>query len=212
GYELLLRGRIDRVDQALEEEQLYLRIIDYKSSSRGLDLLDVYYGLALQMLTYLDVVLSQSKAWLGKQATAAGVLYFHVHQAMLSEEERLQEEEIARLMDTTLETGHSDIVPFGLKKDGSFYANSKIAGEETFQLLQTHLHRLIERAGIEMTSGNIDLNPYEDKQGNACTFCEFKSVCQFDPILAENNYRRLTPLKETEIFKRLQQQSKEDIN
>lgn len=232
GYELLLRGRIDRVDQALEEEQLYLRIIDYKSSSRGLDLLDVYYGLALQMLTYLDVVLSQSKAWLGKQATAAGVLYFHVHQAMLSEEERLQEEaiedklfkkykmtglvkaeeEIARLMDTTLETGHSDIVPFGLKKDGSFYANSKIAGEETFQLLQTHLHRLIEQAGIEMTSGNIDLNPYEDKQGNACTFCEFKSVCQFDPILAENNYRRLTPLKETEIFKRLQQQSKEDIN
>src|SRR5699024_6381428 len=105
--------------------------------------------LALQMLTYLDVVLSQSKAWLGKQATAAGVLYFHVHQAMLSEEERLQEdaiedklfkkykmtglvkeeEEIERLMDTTLETGHSDIVPFGHKKDGSYYANSKIAGE-----------------------------------------------------------------------------------
>src|SRR5699024_11356119 len=54
GYELALRGRIDRVDQAIHNESLYLRIIDYKSSSRGLNLVDVYYGLALQMLTYLD--------------------------------------------------------------------------------------------------------------------------------------------------------------
>lgn len=229
GYELLLRGRIDRVDKATEQEHLYLRIIDYKSSSRGLDLLDVYYGLALQMLTYLDVVLSQSENWLGKTATAAGVLYFHVHNAMLSESNRIKddtisdklfkeykmaglvkaEEEIARLMDTTLETGHSDIAPFGIKKDGSFYANSKVVGEETFHLLQNHIHRLIEQAGIDITSGNIELNPYENNQGTACTFCDFKSVCQFDPILAENNYRRLTPLKEKEIISRLREESDE---
>src|SRR5699024_7321278 len=49
GYEVVLRGRIDRVDEAVQQEQLYLRIIDYKSSARGLDLEDVYYGLALQM-------------------------------------------------------------------------------------------------------------------------------------------------------------------
>jgi len=50
GYELILRGRIDRVDQAISNDQLYLRIIDYKSSAHGLSLLEVYYGLALQML------------------------------------------------------------------------------------------------------------------------------------------------------------------
>src|SRR5699024_11905452 len=44
GYELVLRGRIDRVDRSVENDQLYLRIIDYKSSSRGLDLVEVYYG------------------------------------------------------------------------------------------------------------------------------------------------------------------------
>src|SRR5699024_1251194 len=52
GYELLLRGRIDRVDQAQSEDRLLLRIIDYKSSAHSLNLVDVYYGLALQMLTY----------------------------------------------------------------------------------------------------------------------------------------------------------------
>lgn len=226
GFELLLRGRIDRVDKSLQQDELFLRIIDYKSSSRGLDLVEVYYGLALQMLTYLDVVLSQSEKWLGMKATPAGILYFHVHHAMLAEEGRLQddeieeklfkqykmngliraEEEVARLMDTTLDTGRSDIVPIGLKKDGSFYAGSKIADDQSFQLLQQHMHQLIERAGIQITTGDVALNPYENSKGNACTFCDFKSVCQFDPILAENNFRRLQPLKEDEIFNKLQKQ------
>ena len=59
GYSLLLRGRIDRVDEAREGDHLYLRIIDYKSSDQSLSLEKVYYGLSLQMLVYLQVVLSQ---------------------------------------------------------------------------------------------------------------------------------------------------------
>src|SRR5699024_9413712 len=121
-------------------EQLYLRIIDYKSSNRGLDLLEVYYGLALQMLTYFDVVLAQSEEWLGLKASPAGVLYFHVHNAMLSKDQMLpqdmidqelfkqykmqgliqKDEQIAQMMDTTVETGHSQMVPFAFKKDGAF--------------------------------------------------------------------------------------------
>src|SRR5699024_7173373 len=131
GYKILLRGRIDRVDQARLNEELYLRIIDYKSSSTNLNLLEVYYGLALQMLTYLDVVLSQSEEWLKTKANPAGVLYFHVHEPLLSINSRIPEEEIeeeifkkykqeglllnntdiVRMMDKTLEFGYSQIVP-----------------------------------------------------------------------------------------------------
>src|SRR5699024_11330085 len=84
GFELVLRGQIDRVDKAMKDGSLYLRIIDYKSSSKGLNLIEVYYGLALQMLAYLDVVLSQSEQWLGLKARTGGVLYFLVHNPMLS--------------------------------------------------------------------------------------------------------------------------------
>src|SRR5699024_3019181 len=94
GYEIYVRGRIDRVDRAYESERLYLRIIDYKSSKRGLNLVDVYYGLALQMLTYLDVVLSQAEAWLGQRAYPGGVLYFHIHNELLKADERLEKETI----------------------------------------------------------------------------------------------------------------------
>lgn len=223
GYELLLRGRIDRVDKSVYNDRLYLRIIDYKSSARGLDLVDVYYGLALQMLTYLNVVLAQAEEWLGMEASPAGILYFHVHHPMISESEKLSDErivseiykrykmkglitaerDIAQLMDTSLDKGRSDVVPIGFKNDGNFYADSKVADDDTFKLLRAHIYELIRNAGIQMTSGDIALNPYEDKSGNACRFCSFRSVCQFDPSLAENNYRQLFPMKEEQILDKL---------
>lgn len=224
GYELLLRGRIDRVDKSIHNDQLYLRIIDYKSSSRGLNLADVYYGLALQMLTYLDVILKQAKEWLGMEANPAGILYFHVHNAMLQVSEKLDddqimkelfkqykmdglvisEQEVAKLMDTQVDTGYSNIIPVAFKKDGSFYSSSKVADVDTFTLLREHMNRLIKRAGILITSGEVKLDPYENKDGNACRFCPFKSVCQFDPLLEENKYRKLPPLKENQVLEKLQ--------
>lgn len=228
GYELMLRGRIDRIDQATLNEQLYLRIIDYKSSNRGLDLLEVYYGLALQMLTYLDVVLAQSEEWLGLKASPAGVLYFHVHNAMLSKDQMLpqdmidqelfkqykmqgliqKDEQIAQMMDTTVETGHSQMVPFALKKDGAFQARSKVADEETFDHLRNHIHSLITQAGISITSGEVQLNPFEYGQNKACTFCPFSSVCQFDPEIQGNTFRRLQQISEKKIIENMQKRRK----
>lgn len=57
-------GRIDRVDTAEGENGILLRVIDYKSSRKDLKLHEVYYGLSLQMLTYLDVLLTYAEEWL----------------------------------------------------------------------------------------------------------------------------------------------------
>ncbi|WP_152654874.1 helicase-exonuclease AddAB subunit AddB [Oceanobacillus sp. CFH 90083] len=220
GYELLLRGRIDRVDKAQLHQDLYLRIIDYKSSSRALDLLEVYYGLALQMLTYLDVVLTHSEKWLGQQANPAGVLYFHVHNPMINLDKEkigsdieaqilksykmrgllLSNEEIAKMMDESLGTGTSHIIPAGLKRDGTFNHHSKIADEDTFQQLQNHIHGLLKKAGLDMTSGGVEINPFLKKDAEACTYCPFHAVCQFDPALQGNHYRKIANMKEKEVI------------
>ncbi len=57
GAEISLRGQIDRIDALFLGDHTYLRVIDYKSSRRVLDLTDVYSGLSLQLLTYLLVAL-----------------------------------------------------------------------------------------------------------------------------------------------------------
>lgn len=229
-YELVLRGRIDRVDKAEYNENLYLRIIDYKSSSHDLRLLDVYYGIALQMLTYLNVILSQSEQWLGKQANPAGVLYFHMHNNQLNLDSHLADSdlfdklfsshkmngllientEIVRLMDTSLESGYSQIIPAAITRKDTFYSNAKVADQSIFDQLQQYIFSLIERAGFDMISGDISLNPYEYKARNACTFCSFKSVCQFDPILPENNFKQLKEMKEDEILNKIQQNEREE--
>ncbi|WP_077703070.1 helicase-exonuclease AddAB subunit AddB [Virgibacillus dokdonensis] len=224
GFELMLRGRIDRVDKAVKDDELFLRIIDYKSSAKELNLLEVYYGLALQMLAYLDVVITHSEQWLGVKATPAGILYFHVHNPMITGQDKLDDatiekelfkkykmqgllladEDIAKLMDQALESGASQIIPAAIKKNGGFYSYSKVADERTMKHLQQHVHQLMTQAGIDMTHGAIDLNPYYYKQQNACTHCPFQSVCQFDPTISTNNYRKLADMKQDEILKRMQ--------
>ncbi|WLV25524.1 helicase-exonuclease AddAB subunit AddB [Aciduricibacillus chroicocephali] len=223
GYELILRGRIDRVDKSISGNDLYLRIIDYKSSSKKLNLTEVYYGLALQMLAYLDVVLQSSEAWLGLKASPAGVLYFHVHNPFISgekalSEDKLEEElfkkykmngllladqEVFRLMDKSTESGTSPIVPAGLTKSGSFTKASSIAGKETFNQLEGHIHQLMSQAGLDITSGGIHLNPYELKDQVACTFCPFSSVCQFDPQIGTNEFRKLQQMNEKQVLQKL---------
>ncbi|WP_138419746.1 helicase-exonuclease AddAB subunit AddB [Aquibacillus sediminis] len=229
GFELMLRGRIDRVDRAQTDDQLFLRIIDYKSSAKGLNLVEVYYGLALQMLAYLDVVLSNSESWLGLNATPAGVLYFHVHNPMISENKKLddleiekemfkkfkmqgllmEDEQIVKMMDTSLDTGTSQMIPAGLKRDGDFTKSSKTAGQETFTELQGYIRDLMVRAGMDMTSGAVHLNPYQQNQQVACTYCPFRSVCQFDPTLEENNYRKLQPMKDEDVLDAIKRRKEE---
>ena len=134
GSQMQLIGRIDRVDKAEDENGVYLRIIDYKSSAKELNLTEVYYGVALQMLTYLDIIIHHSNVLIGKEATPAGVLYFHVHNPILNAKKImtmedienelfkkfkmnglvLGEEKAVRLMDLNLDAGTTSIL-FQLK-------------------------------------------------------------------------------------------------
>ena len=229
GCTMEVAGRIDRVDKATDSGRVLLRIIDYKSSDKNVQLTEIYYGLALQMLTYLDVIISNSQMWLGIEATPAGVLYFHVHDPMIQANTMLSEdklddeifkkfkmkglllgdEEAVRLMDNNLSEGStSNIIAAGLKKEGGFRSTSSIASEDEFDLLRNHVRSTFKKIGTDITDGIIEINPYKLKDKMPCTFCEFKSVCQFDESLEENNYRILKSEKNDDVLKRMREEGK----
>ncbi|HNT35461.1 MAG TPA: PD-(D/E)XK nuclease family protein, partial [bacterium] len=54
--EMLLRGRIDRVDGAESETGLAARVLDYKMNAHKLELCDIMSGLDLQLIAYLLVL------------------------------------------------------------------------------------------------------------------------------------------------------------
>lgn len=225
GMKMQLVGRIDRVDKAETEKGVFLRVIDYKSSSRDLNLSEVYYGLSLQMLTYLDILIRYSEKLVGKSANPAGVLYFHIHNPMIKSKKILTLDEIEELifkdfkmkglilcdpdvvqmMDQTLETGDSKIISAGLKKDGTLKATSKVATEEDFTHLRQYVGKVFEKTGNEIASGNVEISPYKMNDKTPCAFCPFKSVCQFDSTLKENNYRVLPSLKQQEALEQVKE-------
>ncbi|MGN1279563.1 MAG: PD-(D/E)XK nuclease family protein, partial [Limosilactobacillus sp.] len=83
-HHIQLRGRIDRVDQIDVGNQKYLAVVDYKSGDRLFDLTAAYYGLSLQLLTYLsglEVNLDRLKL---SSANLAGALYLHLSNPTIS--------------------------------------------------------------------------------------------------------------------------------
>lgn len=212
GCQVELAGRIDRVDVAHDKEgQAYLCVIDYKSGRTQLKLPEIYFGLSLQVLTYLDIVLTNALTWLGEEALPAGVLYFRVHTPLISsgvvlppdkiEQELrrrykmkglvLEDREIVRMMDNRLEMGYSEVIPVGLTREGSFYRNSAALSRERFALLREHVRHLIKAAAGEIAGGLVEIAPYRLGRSKACTYCSYQAVCQFDTALEGNGFRLL---------------------
>ncbi|WP_248926680.1 helicase-exonuclease AddAB subunit AddB [Paenibacillus hamazuiensis] len=213
GATMELIGRIDRVDKAETEQGTLLRVIDYKSSRTSLNLGEVYYGLSLQMLTYLDVVLTYAERWIGTKAAPAGVLYFHVHNPLLPRKNAptpdeiekelakrykmkglvLADEQAVKLMDGGLEgkSGYSQLIPVALKADGGFYKSSSVATEAQWTSLRKYVRRTIRRIGSDISAGKVDIAPYRMGKKAACQLCPYKPVCQFDPLLEGSRFEVL---------------------
>lgn len=220
GHTMEIIGRIDRVDAAQTEDGMLLRVIDYKSSSTALRLEEVVHGLSLQMLTYLDVLLTHAPSWLGQPAIAAGVLYFHVHNPMLVSSNRLEgeearqlilkrfklkglllaDEQAVRMMDGGLGTGHSELLPVAIKKDGGFYGSSSVVTGEQWETLRHAVRSTIRTIGERITRGEVAITPYRLGAQSPCTFCSYKPVCQFDPLFEGNDYVRLRKQGKDELW------------
>ncbi|GAB6174601.1 helicase-exonuclease AddAB subunit AddB [Paradesulfitobacterium aromaticivorans] len=235
GDSLVLQGQIDRIDAAVLEGQVYMRIIDYKSRESTFSLSDVYYGLDLQLLAYLDVALQGSELFLpgmagveDGEAVPAGFIYFPVLEPRLHElrplgesqleEKRLKSVKVAgyflanpsvlQAMDKALADGKSDLLGLKLNNDGSFRKNSKVLSLEEFQALRVHLYRILKQYGEQILEGDIALAPYRQGKRNGCQYCSYKPVCHFDPFLPENRYRVLPPLATEDVMHSMMEISK----
>ena len=72
----VLRGLVDRIDGWKRNEQMYFRVVDYKTGRKDFDYCDVFNGLGLQMLLYLFALEEDGFDLLGENSVPAGVQYF----------------------------------------------------------------------------------------------------------------------------------------
>lgn len=99
-----LMGRIDRIDVAEDDSNLYVKIIDYKSGKKAFDIVAVYEGLQLQLVLYLNAALELFKKNEEKRAAAEGdnvrevlpgaILYYHIDDPMIRIDTEMTPEEV----------------------------------------------------------------------------------------------------------------------
>lgn len=222
-----LQGRIDRIDTHADKDKLYVKIIDYKSGTMSFQLLNVYYGLHLQLVVYMNAALEMmQRRYPDYETVPAGIFYYHVSDPMVEadgepEEEELQKKifkklkldgmvnedrEVIHMLDTSMEEESgavSDVIPVGCNKDGSLKKTSKTLSAKDFAALSSYVNETILHLGQRMMNGDIGVSPYELAGHTGCDYCGFRGVCRFDAKIPGFEYRRQQELSREELLKRM---------
>jgi len=223
--EMQLQGKVDRIDVLADADGEYIKLMDYKSGQKTFNIAEVYHGLQLQLMMYIDAVVSQLQKQGGTPHPAA-VLYFRLQNPIVSFadadagslRDRLMAEfrmsglvlEVQRVienMDERLCAGQevsvkSDIVPVSLNKakepeDFIISKSSQTISEEAFRDLMAYVQYKAKEIGDRILQGDIRVQPCRFGKDTGCRFCGYQAVCGFDPL--RMGYRELPGIKSAEV-------------
>lgn len=211
-------GKIDRIDTATSDDGKYLRIIDYKSSAKNIDLNEVYAGIQIQLLTYMDAVCKE------EDLLPAGVLYFNLLEQMIKADKKISEEQIEeelrknfkmkgliladvkviQMHDKNLKQGTSKLIPATLTKTGEI-SEGKTNGinKEEFKILQDYIYKTVKQISKEILNGNIALKPYNKNGKKPCEYCTYKAICGFNPRMCGNAYNYIDKKTKDDIIRKM---------
>ena len=234
GEKITLEGRIDRVDVLRDGDISYLKVIDYKSGNKKFELSDLYYGLQIQLVVYLDAVISNSEQLTKTQAYPAGAFYFKIDDPLINSNDDdkdsieqaihkelkmdglvLKDIAVIEALDRdlnkeNLECGvKSNIIPVNINKGGKFSANSSVFEHDELNGLISHVRNLIGEVATEILKGKIKIEPTKMNKRTSCEYCELGSICQFDTSFKDNDYRNLKKLKDKEVLEKVKSEQDE---
>lgn len=222
GGQLTIRGKIDRIDELTIQGQPYLQIVDYKSGNKNFSLVDAYYGLDLQILTYLAVALKNYP-----QHKALGAFYQRLlqkyqkgkGQIWTQEEDQLIQDKLSEnkfngfitidsktleLIEPLAESEKTTLVyPVRLKKDG-YYKSSPAYEEEELDLLLEYTHWMFKQAAERIQGGEIAMAPFEDDPFTTSLNRPYRVITGFDGTQSYNYYRQ-KDVSSGEVLDRMRQ-------
>ncbi len=202
---MLINGKVDRIDICEDDDNVYVRVIDYKSGNSQFDLQKTYYGIKMQLVTYLHAAMEhEGKKHLHKRIIPAGIYYYNLNDPILEVDMGFDESSddgadiekmtleklrlsgftnsnanIIKMMDGT-EDGKSLVIPVDYNKDGSLKKTSKVYSTEQFNELTEYMSLKMKDVGTNILNGKVGVNPFKEGDRNACEYCPFSAVCGFN--------------------------------
>ena len=160
GSRVLLTGKIDRIDVYKQDEQIYLRVVDYKSGEHKFQLDQVRSGLDIQLVLYLFAALSRY----GSQAIPAG------SQFLFSGKDKNGKLTIQR----SGFYADDEVVKVAWdQNDGSYIKQLSCQSLSEIRALESDMKQAVTRAAERILAGEAQKTPSKD----ACQFCAIRKLC-----------------------------------
>lgn len=197
GEKMVFSGVVDRMDSIEDEENKYIRIIDYKSGDVKFDFAKVFHGLQMQLIIYMNAMLELYEKKGEKRVLPAGMFYFHINDPIVKDKKKKQgdaETELLKEMkmsgvansdfDLISKMEHSGkegilsmpvtVTTKGLDKRSSIMDTSQMLK------LGTMVEEKIIELGNALMKGDISIRPYEYQNGMPCNYCSFRHICAYE--------------------------------
>lgn len=218
-FSFRLSGKIDRIDIFDKDGKKYVKIIDYKSGNVKLDYTDIYYGMQLQLLLYMDSILKNAKSLINAEGEVSpgGMFYFRINDPLLEYDEKLcgdldkyileqfkmsglvlENDDVIEALDNKIEKSSAVVSVNKNSKGGYGSRTGALVNEEKFNQIMAYSVDKAKEIGRRMIQGEITPMPYKKGTRTGCDYCRYKGICTFDP--RENKYNIMSKKNAFEDF------------
>ena len=202
GTERKIRGIVDRVDLFRRGNDVYIRVVDYKTGNREYSPSDLSDGLGLQLLLYLFSLCKCDSPEFRKALNCpddgkiypAGALYLSANMPVITvdgdvdaEQIRTEAEKAIKRSgpllsdDEILEAMNDEFDPSylgGVKKTKDGTKGKNLLSNEDFDQLYDSINATLSQISREMRSGAASAEPKLQKGKSPCDWCVYGAVCR----------------------------------
>lgn len=236
-----IQGKIDRIDIYNLEDEKFANIIDYKSGKKEFSLSELYYGVQIQLIVYLMVMIENKyhnhKINGDSNYKPGGIFYFKiddpiVESVKLTQNEILDEVKksmklsglavknidlIQKIDKNILEELKSKTLKVNLKKGSTietpeYYDSSELIEEDELDSVILFIKDMLKETVKEILEGNIQAAPYKCDNDEACKYCEYIAICMFDVRMDGYKFNNVKKLKKKEVIEKIINSKKRNDN
>ncbi|MBR2467266.1 MAG: PD-(D/E)XK nuclease family protein [Clostridia bacterium] len=201
GEKINIYGTIDRVDTYKNGDDVYVRVVDYKTGGKDFNPDKLKDGVNLQMFLYLKSIVENENEDFrdaigvgeGGKILPAGAVYLETDisdQRVPHSSDELAKEEIRKaqarkgmiLDDENIRNAMGkEYLPVKVNNDGSVNAlyRKYLFTEDGWRDISKTVEDAVGRIGHRIASGDIrSANGREAKKNKACEYCAFKAFCR----------------------------------
>ena len=108
----------------------------------------------------------------------------------------LADTDVIRLMDAAAD---GSLLPVAINAGGNVTGSGAVSREQ-LELLGRYLRVRANEVARALLAGEIGITPFRRGERRACTYCDYRQLCAFDPQMVGNSYRELASLSKEEAW------------